>query len=121
MAFRIPKRLYYYPTVSRIFAALIGAYLFANTMSLLLFFAFVDHGLLYTETEGVNRDLVASGFNAATAASILSLAIYTCAGIWVFYAKSAKRAWAVMIFPSVLGIGLIYLLLPPALQQALGA
>lgn len=120
MAFRIPKRLYYYPTVSRIFAALIGGYLFANVMSLLIFFAFVDTDLLYMETEGVNRELVASGFNAATAASMLSLVIFTLAGIWVFYAKSAARAWAVMILPSIIGLGLIYLLLPPSLQQAIG-
>ena len=76
-AFRIPKRLYYYPTVSRIFAALIGGYLFANVMSLLIFFAFVDTDLLYMETEGVNRELVASGFNASTAASMMSLVIFT--------------------------------------------
>ncbi|MEO0461494.1 MAG: hypothetical protein AAF127_00055 [Pseudomonadota bacterium] len=120
MALRVPKRLYYYPTVSRIFAALIGGYLFANVMSLLIFFAFVDTDLLYMETEGVNRELVASGFDAATAASILSLVIFTLAGIWVFYAKSAARAWAVMIVPSIIGIGLIYLLLPSSLQQAIG-
>ena len=101
-------------------AALFGAYIFANIMSLLLFFAFVDNDLMHMETEGVNRALISSGFNAATAAAMLSIVIYTVAGIWVFYAKSATRAWAIMILPSLAGIVAIYLLLPAPLQQALG-
>ncbi|MEM8919312.1 MAG: DUF3649 domain-containing protein [Pseudomonadota bacterium] len=116
----IPKWLYYYPRFSRVMAALVGAYIFANVISLLLFFAFVDNHLLHVETETINRELVTSGFNAATAASMLSIVIYTMAAIWVFYAKTATRAWAVMLLPSLLGIGCIYLLLPDSVKQVVG-
>ncbi|MEM1197305.1 MAG: DUF3649 domain-containing protein [Pseudomonadota bacterium] len=117
---RILRRLYYYPTLSRILAAVVGAYIFANVASLLLYFVFVDTGELYRETENVNRALVASGFNALVGATLMSILIYPLAGMWVFYARSATRAWAVMILPSLLGAGLIYWLLPDPLRQALG-
>lgn len=117
---RILKRLYYYPRFSRFMAALLGAYIFANVISLLLFFVFVDTELLYLETDTVNRDLVAMGYNAMVGTSLISLLIYPLAGLWVYYAKSATRAWAVMVLPSLVGIGLIYLLLPSSVQQVLG-
>ena len=117
---RALKWLYYYPRFSRFMAALVGAYIFANVASLLLYFVFVDTALLYLETDTVNRALVASGFNAMIGAGLMSLLIYPLAGLWVYYAKSASRAWAVMILPSLLGIGLLYALLPDPLKQALG-
>lgn len=117
---RILKRLYYYPTLSRILAAVVGAYLFANVASLLLYFVFVDTSELYCETQSVNRALVTSGYNALLGATLMSILIYPLAGMWVFYARSATRAWAVMILPSIAGAGLIYWLLPDPLRQALG-
>lgn len=117
---RALKWLYYYPRFSRFMAAMFGAYIFANVASLLLYFLFVDNEQLYLETETVNRDLIASGFNAMIGASLMSLLIYPLAGLWVYYARSASRAWAAMMIPSLLGIGLIYLLLPDSLKQVLG-
>lgn len=117
---RVLRWFYYYPRFSRFMAALLGGYIFANVASLLLYFLFVDTEQLYLETDTVNRELIASGFNAMTGATLMSLLIYPLAGLWVYYARSASRAWAVMIFPSLLGIGLIYLLLPASLKQVLG-
>ncbi|MEM8644200.1 MAG: hypothetical protein AAGF09_04855, partial [Pseudomonadota bacterium] len=84
---RTLRRLYYYPTFSRIMAAVVGGYVFANVVSLLMFFVFVDKAELYLETDAVNRALVASGFNALTGAGLVSLLIYPLAGMWVFYAR----------------------------------
>ncbi|MEM1196442.1 MAG: DUF3649 domain-containing protein [Pseudomonadota bacterium] len=117
---KVLKRIYYYPRFSRIMAALIGAYIFANVMSLLSFFVFIDSHELYRETENVNRALIASWGNAFAASTMLGFLIYPLAGMWVFYARSAGRAWAVMMFPSLLGAGLIFWLLPDSLRQALG-
>lgn len=101
-------------------AAVLGAYVFTNVISLLLYFVFVNTDLLYLETDSVNRDLLASGGNAALGAVLLSLLIYPLAGMWVFYARSATRAWTVMLVPSLLGAGLIYLLLPAHVRESLG-
>jgi len=46
--------------------------------------------------------------DAVLAATMLSFAIYACAAIWVFAARTALRAWAGLAMPAAL-LGLILL------------
>lgn len=46
--------------------------------------------------------------DAVLTATLLSFAIYTCAVLWVFAARSALRAWLGIVLPAaVLGLGLL--------------
>jgi hypothetical protein len=88
-------------------------------MSLLLFFALVDNALIAQQTDEINIAAIHSVFNAMKAIGLSSFIIYTAAALWVFHTRSASRAWAGMLLPSIAGAGLIYYLLPPAIQGVL--
>lgn len=105
--------------LSRILAALLGGYLFTNVMSLLLFFLLVDNDLITEQTDEVNIAAIHSVFNSMAAIGLSSFVIYTIAALWVFHTRSASRAWAGMLLPSIVGIGIIYWLLPPAIHELL--
>ena len=99
---------------SRILAAIVGGYLFTNVMSLLLVFAFVDYSeiLAAQKSDTVNREFIVSIFNSMAISQLMSFVIYTVAAMWVFHTRSATRAWAGLILPSLMGAWLIYFLLP---------
>lgn len=111
------KQIFYRPLLSKILAAFIGGYLFTNIMSLLLFFIFVDNDLISTQTDDVNLAAINSVFNAQAGMQLMSFLIWACAIMWVFYTPTARRAWANMLLPTFVGLGIVYLMLPPAIQQ----
>ncbi|MCV6620957.1 MAG: hypothetical protein OIF51_04305 [Cellvibrionaceae bacterium] len=112
-----PKRPW--PLISRIFAALLGGYVFTNVCSMLLFFALVDKELIATASDDINVLAIASVFNSMTTIGLSSFLIYSAAAIWVFHCDSAKLAWSSLMLPSLAGLCLIYLQLPPAIQGLL--
>lgn len=103
------------PILARIAAAIIGGYLFTTVFSMLVFFLWADFQLVDPQTQQVSVDAVQSVLAGEQLSELLSFFIYAAAAMWVFHTRSAKRAWAGMLLPSVAGIGLIYLLLPPNL------
>ena len=113
------RKVFYQPMLSRILAALIGGYLFTNVISMLLFFALVDNNLIDQRSDDINIPAIHSIFNSMSAIGLSSFAIYTAAALWVFHTRSATRAWAGMLLPSIAGVGLIYCLLPPTIQEVL--
>ena len=113
------RKVFYQPMLSRILAALIGGYLFTNVISMLLFFALVDNNLIDQRSDDINIPAIHSIFNRMSAIGLSSFAIYTAAALWVFHTRSATRAWAGMLLPSIAGVGLIYCLLPPTIQEVL--
>ena len=114
----VPKKSF--PLIfSRIMAALVGGYIFTNVMCLLLLFALIDYQLVMEHSDEINIALIQSVANGRTTIGLCSFFIYTAAAMWVFHAATAKRAWLGMCVPSVTGLVIIYLLLPPPLQGVL--
>ena len=113
------QRLTLGPVFSRVFAALLGGYLFSNIMSLLLFFVLLDNELVVEQADEVNLALIHSVFNSQAAIGMASFIIYTAAALWIFHVRSAARAWAGMLIPSAVGVVVIYTQLPSAIQELL--
>lgn len=86
------------PISSRVLAAIIGAYVLANCLSILLAYL-----LPMPKADGV---LVGIQF---------SFVIYACAVMWVFAAKSAWRAWLGLLVPGFVSAALLYFLIPQGL------
>lgn len=82
---------------SRALAAILGGYLLAAAASALL-------ALLLPLALGTARA------DAVIAATLASFAIYTCAVIWVFAARSATRAWLGLLLPAAAMGAIVYLL-----------
>lgn len=110
--------IFYRPLLSRIVAAIIGGYLFTNVMSVLLFFLLADSQLIDPQTNAVNPQAVGSVLDSMQWSQLMSLAIYTAAAMWVFHTKTASRAWTGLLLSSLIGIGVIYFLLPSGLILA---
>lgn len=100
---------------SKIMAALLGGYVFTTVFSLLVFFLIADFQLIDPQTQQLSPEALQSLLASSQWSELLSFAVYTAVALWVFHTKSAKHAWAGMLLPSVIGIGLVYLLLPPTL------
>lgn len=107
--------------LARIAAALIGGYIFTTVFSLLVFFIFADFQLLDTQTQQVNPLAVQSVITIAKWSELLSFVFYTAAAMWVFHTRSIKRAWAGMLLPSAVGLGFVYMLLPPNLLHSISS
>jgi hypothetical protein len=82
---------------SRALAAIGGGYLLATAASALL-------ALLLPRVSGTARA------DAVIGATLLSFAIYACAVLWVFAARSAARAWLGLLLPAAAMAALAYLL-----------
>lgn len=106
--------------LSRIFAAIIGGYLFTNVMSLLLFLLWLDNDLVAQPTEEVNLAAIHSVFSSQAAIGLSSFIIYTVAVLWIFHTRSAKRAWAGMLLPSIVGVIILFTQLPAQIRGLLG-
>ncbi|PQZ89371.1 MULTISPECIES: DUF3649 domain-containing protein [Pseudomonas] len=68
---------HYWPTVSRIIAAVLGGYCFT-----------------YAFTAALARLLPLDKVDALIIPSLFSFAVYTGAVLWAFACRSARRAWA---------------------------
>ena len=104
---------------SRIMAAIFGGYLFTNVMSLLLFFLVVDLGFLTQQTDQPNIPVIHTLANGLATTGMVSFAIYTAAVMWVFRTPAVGRAWIGMLLPSIIGLGVIFLILPASIRGLL--
>jgi hypothetical protein len=84
-------------------------------MSLLVFFLLVAIQIPPQQIAAADIEAITSIFNNMSISVLASFAIYTTAVLWIFHTKSAGRAWAGMLLPSIIGIVSIYFLLPPSL------
>jgi len=81
---------------SRVVAAMFGGYALATSSSLLI-------GQLLGESVGK--------YQAVHISLMLSFLLYTCAVMWVFSVKSAKKAWLGLIVANVLCLALTWALM----------
>ncbi len=88
-------------------------------MSLLLFFLLVAIQVPSQQNATADIEAITSIFNHMSLSVLASFAIYTAAVLWIFHTKSAGRAWAGMLLPSIIGVFSIYFLLPPSLTNFL--
>lgn len=77
----------FWPTISRITAALLGGYLFT-----------------YAFTAAAARLLPLAKVDALIAASLASFLIYALAILWAFACRSARQAWAGMALAAPLAV-----------------
>lgn len=80
MSFTKSKHL---PVASRIVAAILGGYAFANAVGVLL-----------------ARTLPLPRADAVLTATLASFALYAAAVLWVFAARSARLAWLGLLVPA---------------------
>jgi hypothetical protein len=90
-------------------------------MSLLLFFLLVYIQVSPQQIANTDVEAITSIFNNMSISVLASFTIYTVAVLWIFHTKSAGRAWAGMLLPSIVGIVSIYFLLPPSLTNFLAS
>lgn len=83
---------------SRVIAAIIGGYLLANCLSILLAYL-----LPLPQADGVLVGIQAS------------FIIYAGAVLWVFAAKTAWKAWLGLLVPGLVSAVLLYFLIPDGL------
>lgn len=83
---------------SRIIAAIIGGYLAANAVAILLTYLL----------PGSQVDRVVTGL-------LVSFLIYACAILWVFAAKTAWQAWLGILIPGLVSTLLAFVLMPEVL------
>lgn len=84
-ASRGPALRYRLVVLSRTLAAIVGGYVVSSLSTMVL-----------------ARLLPMAPADAVMTATMLSFAIFTCAVIWVFAARSAVRAWLGLALPSLL-------------------
>lgn len=88
----------FFLVLSRVVAAILGGYVLANCLSILLAYL-----LPLPQADGVLVGIQAS------------FAIYAVAVIWVFAAKTAKQAWFGLLIPGLVSSAALYFLLPEGL------
>ena len=89
-------------------------------MSLLLFFLLVAIQVPPQQTATVDIDTITSIFNQHVIKCFSQFCLYIPRQYYgFFHTKSAGRAWAGMLLPSIIGIFSIYFLLPPSLTNFL--
>jgi hypothetical protein len=81
--------------LQRLFAAVIGGYLFSNIIAIL-----------------VSYLLPANRSEAVMVGVLLSFIIYTATIIWAFSARTVKIAWCWLLLPALISTIFIFLFLP---------
>lgn len=90
------------PVLSRVIAAIVGGFLLANLISILLSY------IVYSFSSVAKAD----GVNISILSSFL---LYAASIIWVFSAKTARQAWLGLLIPALFSAVGIYLLMPEGL------
>lgn len=88
----------YLSVLSRVIAGIVGGYILANCLSILLAYM-----LPIPKADGVLLGIQ------------VSFTIYTAAVMWVFAAKTAFKAWLGLLVPGVASAVILYFLMPEGL------
>ncbi|MEP1444574.1 MAG: hypothetical protein ABJK37_00495 [Paraglaciecola sp.] len=88
------------PLLSRIIAAIVGGYVFANTTVIILSYL-----------------LPGPQYNAVLSGMLASYLFYAFAIMWVFYAKTARKAWLGLLVPIIISAAFLWFLIPQGLLE----